>query len=146
MSAVTGGCQCRAITYRLAPKRHQVYACHCLECQHQSASAFALSMPVKRVDLTVDGKPAVYVRPTDSGTRTLCHFCPACGSRLYHQSERSPDLATLKAGSLDDTSALVPVAHFWVKRKQPWILLPSDVPQFETQPEDLKAWRDRLVP
>jgi len=140
----SGGCQCGAVRYTLNVPDITVYACHCRECQKQSASAFALSVPASLRDLTVDGKPAAYERPTDSGSRTRCWVCPKCGTRLYHQSARSPDRVTLKGGTLDDPSELEPVAHLWVSRKQAWLTLPPGVPAYETQPEDLAAWRHSL--
>ena len=90
------------------------------------------------------GAPAVYERPADSGSHTKCWFCPDCGTRLYHQSARSPDRVTVKGGTLDDPSGLAPVAHLWVSRKQSWLDLPPDVPSYDTQPDDLSAWRDTL--
>jgi hypothetical protein len=144
--ALAGGCQCRRIVYRLAPRHYQLYACHCRECQKQSASAFALSMPAWFADLSLTGEPASYVRATDSGTRTACFFCPDCGTRLFHRSQRSPEVVTVKAGSLADLHDMVPVAHLWVCRKLPWVLLPPETPCFDTQPQDLKTWRDGLLP
>lgn len=142
-----GGCQCGAVRYELSVERLTAYACHCLECQKQSASAFAISVPVKADDLVVEGPVAAYERSTDSGSRTNCWFCSTCGTRIYHQSARSPQIVTLKGGTLDDPSVLAPIAHLWVSRKQPWLEMPAtpDVEMFETQPDDLKAWRDRLI-
>jgi hypothetical protein len=34
---------------------------------------------------------------------------------------------SLKAGTLDDTSGLTPDAHYWTKRKQPWVHIPAGV-------------------
>ncbi len=145
MGVFQGGCQCGAVRYAVNARRLIVYACHCLECQKQTASAFALSIPVPAKDFEITGPVAIYRRPTDSGSHTNCHFCKVCGTRLYHQSERSRDMITIKGGTLDDTSSLVPVAHLWTQRKQPWLTLPDGSLQFETQPDDLKAWRDGLV-
>jgi hypothetical protein len=146
VTALTGGCQCGRITFHLAARRYRVYACHCLECQKQSASAFALSMPVWSADMTVSGEPASYVRATDSGTRTHCFFCPTCGTRLFHRSERSPEIVTVKAGTLDGAPNLTPVAHLWVCRKLPWLVLPPETPRFDKQPGDLTTWRSELLP
>ncbi|MEO1265084.1 MAG: GFA family protein [Pseudomonadota bacterium] len=143
--ARAGGCQCGAVRYTLSLERPVVYACHCSECQKQSASAFGLSVPITRADIDVTGPLATYVRPTDSGTSTTCHFCPKCGTRIYHQSARSTDNVTLKGGTLDDPSDLSPAAHIWTRRKHSWIAIPDDAPQFPEQPDDLKAWRDTLI-
>jgi hypothetical protein len=142
---ITGGCQCGAVRYAIAPGPLPCYVCHCRECQKQTASAFAISVPVATSRLTVRGDAATYTRATDSGSTTACHFCPTCGTRLFHQSARSPELVTLKAGTLDDASALMPLAHLWVSRKHAWVHIPDDIPAFETQPDDLKAWRTALL-
>lgn len=144
-SGITGGCQCGAVRYTLKPKHYKIYACHCLECQKQSAAAFGLSMPLNCDDFMLEGETADYMRPTDSGAKTRCVFCQQCGTRLYHQSDRSPDIVTLKAGSLDETASIKPVAHIWTSRKQPWVILDEDVPAFKTQPPDLKKWREALM-
>lgn len=145
MTARTGGCQCGAVRYTLQTRHLVAYACHCRECQKQSASAFAISVPVRARDFEVSGPLAAYARATDSGTTTNCWFCSRCGTRVYHQSGRSPDMVTLKGGTLDEGAALQPVAHLWVSRRHAWLQLPPDVPAFETQPDDLKAWRNALL-
>jgi len=142
---ITGGCQCGACRYRIEGRRPPVYACHCRECQKQSASAFGMSMPVARSALLLTGETRCHSRSTDSGSRSDCHFCPQCGSRLYHQSYRNPDYVTVKAGTLDRTDELVAVAHIWVSRKQPWVRLDPAVPAFDSQPEDLTEWRRILT-
>lgn len=140
-----GGCQCGAVRYTLAVEQIPVYACHCLECQKQSASAFGLSAPLPADALAISGPLQCYERPTDSGSTTRCWFCSVCGTRLYHQSARSPEVITLKAGSLDHIGDLRPVAHIWTKRKQAWLALPPNAVTYDTQPDDLKAWRRTLM-
>lgn len=139
-----GGCQCGAVRYTLSLNKLSAYACHCRDCQRHTASAFALSAPMAADAIQVTGELSVWKRTADSGATTSCYFCPACGTRIYHQSDRSPDQITLKAGTLDDTTDIKPRAHFWVSRKQPWIMLDPDAPAFETQPEDLAAYRRAL--
>ena len=140
---VTGGCQCGAVRYRVA-RIGRAYACHCTECRRQSASAFAISVPVWWDELAVDGAVAEYRRLAASGATTACAFCPACGVRLYHRSSARPDVATLKGGTLDDTP--VPDAHLWVSRKVAWFDLPADDERYSTQPDDLSEWRSRRLP
>lgn len=139
--AITGGCQCRQVRYAITPPPTVVYCCHCRDCQKQSASAFAMSVPVRLADLSISGRLKVWERATDTGGRTRCHFCADCGSRIYHQSLATPDHVTIKAGSLDDTHWLKAVAHIWISRKQAWVELDPAIPAHPTQPDDLAAWR-----
>ncbi len=136
-----GGCQCGAVRYVLTRESIAVYACHCRECQKQSASAFGLSLPFARAELELTGALAAYRRPTDSGSFTTGSFCPKCGVRLFHVSDRDPSRGTLKAGTLDDTSGLEPRFHIWTSRKQPWVQLAGDIPQFDEQSADLDLTR-----
>jgi len=141
-----GGCQCGAIRYRVTGAPLTLYACHCTECQKQSASAFGLSLWVERSDLEiVTGEPHHWERLADSGNTTRCAFCPDCGSRLYHASSDDPEIYSLKGGSLDDISNLAPVGHIWVRSKQPWVdlaCLPGDL-IFETEPPDFEPFKRR---
>jgi hypothetical protein len=133
------------VRYWLDQEPLVLYACHCLECRKQSASGFGLSVPIWRENLRIEGPMSSYDRPTESGTTTRCWFCKACGVRLFHQSSRAGATATLKGGTLDILEDLTPVAHIWVSRKLPWVLLDPDTPAWETQPEDLAAWREGLM-
>ncbi|MFL0356353.1 GFA family protein [Erythrobacter sp. GH1-10] len=140
----TGGCQCGSVRYRIRADHLTAYACHCRECQKQSASAFGISVPVMLSSLTIDGETASWRRPTDSGSHTICHFCAQCGSRVYHASENRPGMVTIKGGSLDCAVDLEPVAHIWTRSKQHWVVLPDGVPQWETQPQSQSEWMELL--
>ena len=41
---LTGGCQCGAVRYECDAAPRTLYVCHCLECRHQSGSAFGMSL------------------------------------------------------------------------------------------------------
>ncbi len=144
MARFEGGCQCGAVRYRVTMERPIAYACHCRECQKQSASAFGLSVPVQTEHFEITGAMKVYRRSTDLGGTTACWFCQACGTRLYHQSVGESDSVTIKGGSLDRADLLDPIAHIWIKSKQPWVILPPGIPSHQTQPDDLDAWRRQL--
>ena len=85
-------------------------------------------------NLAVDGELGCYTKTADSGDQTNCYFCPSCGSRIYHKGKSRSGKVTIKAGTLDDTFALVLTGHVWVSRKQPWLDLDPDLPAWETQP------------
>jgi hypothetical protein len=44
----------------------------------------------------------------------------------------------LRPGTLDEPVA--PQAHIWVRRKQPWLTLSADVPQFDENYERETTW------
>ena len=119
-----GGCQCGQIRYRLEESGGRLTACHCRDCQRQSGSAFGLSLNVPSKALRLlSGKLEKFTVICDSGRTKDCAFCGRCGTRIYHADGAGE--ISIKAGTLDDTSRLRPEAHYWTKRKQPWIEIPE---------------------
>jgi hypothetical protein len=58
---VTGGCRCGAVTYAIALSGLPAcYACHCLDCQTWSGSAFALHVLLPADVLSVEGPLVSY--------------------------------------------------------------------------------------
>jgi len=140
----TGGCQCNAVRYQLRGPLPAAYCCHCGECKKQSASAFSMSIPLLFERLNVVGEVAVYVTRGFGGERKLACFCNQCGTRLWHRLAEDGMWVTLKVGTLDDAAGISPRGHLWVSKMQPWVVVPEDVPAFETQPDDVHAWRTSL--
>ena len=129
----TGGCQCGSVRYAVTTEPIRLLACHCQECQRQSGSAFGMSMPVKKDNLTVTGLTKQFARSADSGNEVTGMFCPECGVRIYHVLASAPDIVALKPGTLDDTSWLRPRSFIWMKSAQGWVSVPDDVKTFERQ-------------
>jgi hypothetical protein len=137
---LAGGCQCDACRYEVVAPPLTVYVCHCLDCQRQSTSGFGMSMPVPRTGLTqTRGEPRRWRRTAASGRSVVCAYCGDCGTRLFHAPERNDAIVNVKPGTLDDTSWLRPVGHLWTKRAQPWIVIPTDVLSYPSQPESFDA-------
>lgn len=134
----TGGCQCGALRYRVHGDPLMIYACHCTICQRQSGSAFGMAVVFEKGALSIEGpEPAYFVRPGHD-RRFRCHFCPRCGTRLYHQwftEEIDYPFLSLKPGTLDDRSWVRPGCHVWTQHAQPWIRFTAADVVFPEQPE-----------
>ncbi|MDO9384428.1 MAG: GFA family protein [Hyphomicrobiaceae bacterium] len=131
---LTGGCQCGAVRYE-AGEPQALFVCHCRECQKQSASAFGISVRVRRSELNVlQGAVAYWERDADSGRRITCAFCPTCGSRLWHEKIDVPEFVNLKGGSLDRPPDLAAAVHIWTKRKLDGVVIPHGVKTFTGEP------------
>jgi hypothetical protein len=130
----TGRCQCGAATYAVSAPPGPIYVCHCRECQRQSASAFGISVSVQKAHFHLErGEVRVWVRGTDSGRVLHCHFCAACGSRLWHEGP-DWDILTVKGGSLDRPVDLRDAIHIWTSRKLPGVVIPAGAVQFPEEP------------
>jgi hypothetical protein len=113
------------VRYRLEAEPNHLTVCHCRDCQRQSGSAFGLSLDVPPESFgLLSGELRTFEVTCASGRTKECAFCPRCGTRIYHRGAWG---MSVKAGTLDDTSRLVPDAHFWTVRKQPWVVIPDGV-------------------
>lgn len=134
---LTGGCQCGAVRYEIAGPPVSLYVCHCRECRKQSASAFGISLIVRRRDFRLTrGETKRWPRPTDSGRTLYCQFCATCGSRVFHEGAPSRETISVKGGSLDQALDLGKAIHIWTSRKLPGVLIPEHAAQFAEEPDD----------
>jgi hypothetical protein len=128
--AIEGGCRCGRVRYRAAlPALPRAYACHCLDCQTWTGSAFSLQFILPEDQLQVTGEPALFELTSPDGSRTSRQrACPVCFTRVYNTNTRRPGLAVVRAGTLDASDQLAIVAHIWTKRKLDGIEIPADLP------------------
>jgi hypothetical protein len=110
--------------------------CHCTDCQRQTGSPFTVVVGVPLAALTVHGSTLASFATTgeDHGGDSERKFCSACGSPLFTISAMLPELALLKAGSLDDASWLEPAVEVWRSSAQPWSPQFEHTAQFERGP------------
>jgi hypothetical protein len=142
---VEGGCRCGAVRYRLAvDAMPPAYCCHCLDCQSSSGSAFSEQAVVREGAIEVSGTPVEFSLRTYSGATSRHFVCGACHTRIYNVNSSRPGIVIVRAGTLDASDRIEPRAHIWVKRKQPWIVLPEGLPVFE-EGAPLEAWREILA-
>jgi hypothetical protein len=130
-----GGCQCGAVRYLVTGPPLVFYICHCTQCQRQTASAFGESLRIRQDDLALTGVVRSVERLSDSGVRREGWFCPACGVRLWHGSVGSNEI-NVKAGTLDDTTWLIPAGHIWTRSRQSFVATGNDGLEYAGQPAD----------
>jgi hypothetical protein len=121
-----GGCDCRAVRYRMASAPLVVHCCHCRWCQRESGSAFALNAMIEADRVVSLGVEAEVVdTPSDSGLGQRIARCPACKVAVWsHYSGAGPILKFVRVGTLDNPDLLPPDVHIFTSTKQPWVALP----------------------
>jgi hypothetical protein len=141
-----GGCSCGAIRYEITAFPLLLYTCNCTDCQTASGSAFALNMPVQTKGFRiVKGEPKGWHHTSPSGGDVTSWFCGDCGGRLYGERRGREEIVNLRAGTLDDTTWLVPAAHMYMKSAQGWVRPAAGAECHEIAPEDFRQaaqkWR-----
>ncbi|MBN8478067.1 MAG: GFA family protein [Burkholderiales bacterium] len=127
-----GGCDCRAIRYRMTAAPLFVHCCHCRWCQRESGSAFALNAMIETDRLErLAGTPELVDTPSASGRGQKFLRCPTCRIAVWsHYAGAGTAVAFVRVGTLDDPDALPPDVHIFTSSKQPWVVLPAGTPAF----------------
>lgn len=141
-----GQCQCGEVRYRVAGTPVTVFACHCMECQRQSSSAFGMALWVRQAQISLlRGEMRRWTRTMPSGKAMECSFCPSCGTRLLHQVLGQSEIISIKPGTLNDTSWLRPAGHIWTSSAQAWARAQLTGLQYEKNPDSfdeiIAAWK-----
>src|SRR5207253_10249591 len=95
-----GGCDCKAVRYRMETKPLFVHCCHCRWCQRESGVSFALNAMIESDRLTVlAAKPELIDTPSQSGTGQIIAPCPKCRIVLTsHYARAGPLLTFVRVG------------------------------------------------
>ena len=123
---LTGSCLCGKIRYTVSQPLDKIIACNCTHCQKASgagASHNAL-VPTKAVTF-VAGTPKRYADTAQSGNILNRYFCGDCGSPIYSQREKVPEMMVLKVGTLDSSNDMKIVMNVWTKSARPWMHVDS---------------------
>jgi hypothetical protein len=114
-------CSCGSLSLTVEGEPVSVAACHCLACQRRTGSPLAAGAYFNRQAVHMSGSPAAYVRPTDAGHQFTSHFCRTCGTSLYWNSDKNPDLIGVAVGAFADPSFPVPGRSVWEQSRHPWV-------------------------
>ncbi len=125
-----GGCTCRSVRYRMTAPPMFVHCCHCRWCQRETGSAFVLNALIEadRIEL-LSGRVGVIDTPSESGRGQKIHRCQDCKIALWSNYAGAGDsIHFVRVGTLDEPDRFPPDIHIFTSSKQPWVMLPSDVP------------------
>jgi hypothetical protein len=135
-----GGCACGAVRYRLASDPLFIHCCHCLNCQRQTGSAFAINMLIEADRLEVlTGELQPVDVPRDDGSMQRIYRCPSCQIAVYSEYTR-PEVRFVRAGTLDTPSTVAPDIHIYTKSKLPWVTVPESVPAVDVYYDRKEMW------
>jgi hypothetical protein len=131
--SLKGGCACGAIRYELTASPLIVHACHCRDCQRITGSAFVINIWIEKKFVDAGGAaPKSFTLRGGSGKQHEVFFCGTCGTYLWSRYEIVPgDCLFVRAGTLDDPSAVAPDVHIYTRTKLPWLQLPEGSRAFE---------------
>lgn len=140
--AIEGGCTCGQVRYRMAREPMFVNCCHCQSCQKQSGAAFAINAMIEATNFEVlDGTIEMVDTPTDSGNGQKVHRCMNCKVAVWsNYAGAGEKINFVRVGTMDDPTRCPPNVHIFTRSKQPWVVLPKDVPAVDVYYDAKDLW------
>jgi len=140
--AAEGGCACRAVRYRMISAPLYVHCCHCRWCQREAGASFALNAMIEADRVEVPrGTPETVMTPSNSGKGQKISRCPNCHIALWSSYAGAGDAVRfVRVGTLDEPDRFPPDIHIFTASKQPWVILPLDIPAVPAYYDREKYW------
>ena len=137
-----GGCDCGVVRYRMETPPLFVHCCHCRWCQRESGASFALNAMIEADRVASLRQPPELVNtPSASGSGQLIARCASCKVAVWsHYAGAGPVVKFVRVGTLDDPDLLPPQIHIFTASKQPWVVLPHDIPAVPEYYERERYW------
>ncbi len=128
--ALTGGCLCGGVRYRINGKCRDIINCHCENCRRTHGHIAAYT--------SVDQSALALIRQQtlqwyhDESPNTYRGFCNRCGASLFWDARDGRNKIAVSAGSLDDSHELKTIGHVYVSEAAKYYEIDDGLPSFET--------------
>lgn len=133
---ITASCACGAVSLAVRGQIAAMLMCACQDCQRASGTGHSTVALVPSPALTVTGRTKGFDRPSDSGATFTRHFCPDCGTPLFGQSSRAPDIRMIAVGFfVGQNDWFAPNQLIFARSHQAWDLIADHLPRHNTYRE-----------
>lgn len=131
MMAVTGKCQCGAISYEARGEPAHSAACWCDDCRASAGATPVVWTLFPQEAVTISGSPVSY----ESSPGSTRQFCGTCGTGMFFYNETIfPAQVDIQAGTMADQNAFPPQAHIQLADAPGWEAKAGDLPRFDRYP------------
>jgi len=133
MASRTASCSCGQLKIVVQGEPLGTGLCHCLACQRRTGSVFA-TLAAFAEPYEVIGIATEFIRAGDRGARFRFHFCPVCGSTVFHTEEGVEGSVGVAVGGFGDPDFPPPQDSVYTCRMHGWVRLPRDVRTYDRDP------------
>lgn len=131
---INGNCACGEIEFEIMAIKSNVVNCHCNTCRKLNGSSFSTYFVVaeKCFKIKEGEKSLTSYSPSGSAVK---NFCQNCGSPIFNQNKKYPNLRMIHFGSLNFNETVNPNVNIFCQSKLPWVALNVEIPNFEKEIE-----------
>lgn len=134
---ISGGCRCGAVRYSCPAEPIMTVTCSCSDCQIFYGGVMSAAVILPKEALEVTGNVTYFDVEGSSGKPVSRGFCPTCGTPLFGKPGIAPQLVSVTAGSLDDSSTFRPQMSVFTSGARTWVKVAEDIPGFARMPDQI---------
>jgi hypothetical protein len=129
-SPIGGACLCGAVQFEIVPPTLACGHCHCTMCRRSHGAGYVtwIILPTRQLRISAGEEHLSRYASSDHGGR---RFCSVCGSSLFGDSSRTPDLSYVVLANLQGEIDRAPEFHSCFPDRAPWIDVTDDLPRLE---------------
>lgn len=132
--SLTGTCLCGAVRYEANAEPAFSGHCYCGDCQKETGGGHLTIAAVPDATVRITGPTAHFSKPGGSGQAIERTFCTKCGSTLFSRPQSFAGMTLLRAGTLDNPSAIAPGMSVYTSRALAWDPPSPCLPGFPEMP------------
>lgn len=130
----TASCYCGQLSIRVHGEPRGIGICHCLACQRRTGSVFS-ALAGFSAPYEVTGSATEFVRAGEQGANFRFHFCPVCGSTVFHtEVGQEQKRVAVAVGAFADSKFPPPQVSVYDCRRHAWVRLPEGVTVHDKDP------------
>jgi len=128
-AAISGGCLCGGVRYRIDGDCRGIICCHCENCR-RTHGHFAAYTALHKSALTLLAQDTLQWYH-DASPNTWRGFCGRCGASLFWDTRDGAGRISVAAGSLDDSGDLKIIGHIFMAEAAGYYQVDDGLPRFE---------------
>ena len=131
----TAVCSCGQLQIEVDGEPESVGICHCFECQRRTGSVFA-TLAAFRAPYRINGTSKAHRRTGDEGAIFTFHFCPECGTNLFHTEIGCEDKSVgVAVGCFADPDFPPPIDSVYDSRRHKWVQIRDGIRRHAKDPD-----------
>lgn len=95
--------------------------CHCIACQRRTGATYGIAAFFAKTKVSVEGRYRSFRRSSETGFDLLFHFCGDCGSTVFWEPLRKPDMVAVGVGSFGDPGFPGPAQEVHTEDRHHWV-------------------------
>jgi len=131
---ISGNCCCGHVKFEITASKANVVNCHCNKCRKMNGSSFSTFFVVsEKVFSIIEGSE--YLSSYSTSEDAVKNFCKNCGSPIFNQTLKYPNLRMVHLGALNVLDEIKPNVNIFNQSKLSWVSFNCEIPSFEKEIE-----------